>query len=98
MKYYYQLVEKLGKYGPEFVIYEARKSGKKVEIQPRPFILVGNTPQEIVDTLECIMKDINENTPIKMPDCSIFEDDLMYDDDPEAIFDDENDLFRVLGI
>lgn len=81
-KHYYQLVRTYGKYDLEYVVHAARKDKQNnIEISAIPFVLVGNHPQEITDTLQHIAKDVKENPPVDKQDCDIYHENLYYEDE-----------------
>ena len=73
MKQYYQIVSTVGRYGTEYMIYKARKNDMgAVSIAQKPITLIGNTPEEILDTVKQIGKDIKTYPPIPRHTCNIF--------------------------
>jgi len=103
MRHYYQLVKDRGKYDDEYTLYEARTSGKDVQIAAHPFVLVGNHPDEIEDTLKLIMNDIKKYPPVDKYSCNIFHETMWHDDD-EYLLDenlddiDDQTLLKELGV
>lgn len=103
-KHYYQTVRKYGKHDFEYVIHEARKDRfNNIEISAIPIVLIGNTIQEIKDTLKLIEKHMKNYPPIDKADCNIFHDNLIYEDDfPEEDEQedelDEHELYHQYGI
>ncbi len=87
--HYYQLVREYGKYDLEYTVYEARKDAENnIQIAAIPFVLVGNHPEEIADTLALIAKDIKKHPPVDKSDCDIFHDTLWHEED-EPFYTDE---------
>ena len=92
MRQYYQLVRDYGKYDLEYTVYEARKAPDGgIQIAALPVNLVGNHPDEILDTLRHIMKDIKSNPPVDKADVDIFHENILHVEDDMYLLDPEHD-------
>lgn len=81
-KYHYQLVRDYGEYDFEYTIHEATiTEDNEVRIAAIPFTLVGNHPEEILDTLKQIAKDMKKHKPVDRQDCDIYHDELWHDNE-----------------
>ncbi len=102
MQQYYQLVREYGKYDIQYVVYEARKDRyDNISISPAPFILVGNHPDEIQDTLTAIRKDIKTYPPVDRVDCNVLHERMWHDEDDTFVqYEDVSDeeLLKELGV
>lgn len=78
MKYYYQVVRSYGKHDVEYTVYQARKDeAGNIEISDTPIVLVGNHPDEIIDTLNHVEEDMKTNPVVdKMHTTPLIEDEV----------------------
>lgn len=89
-KYHYQLVQTYGEHDLEVTVYEAKKTPKgDIQIAPKPFVLVGNTVEEVKDTLKAIERDLKLHPPVVKEECDIYHDVTIYEEyySPEEIED-----------